>query len=112
VTISQSKLEYLLARNDDFTDRVQVSLCRIAAQVMTESGVGATHVARAAYARNVLQSPGNVAAAASIYLAQSTNVRGSITMEDSGAQTTVDDAALESQIFSDWNLLAGIDQGS
>lgn len=112
MTISPSQLEYLLARSDVFTGRLQVSLTRIASTVLTETGGGSTHPARAAFAKYVMASPAAAANIAAIYLAQATNVAGTITMEDAGATTSVTDAALESQIASDWNKLAGIDLGS
>jgi hypothetical protein len=112
MAISSSQLEFLLARSDVFTGRVQISLTRIAATVLVETGGGAIHPARAAYAKYVMASPAAAANIAAIYLAQSTNVAGTITMEDAGATTSVTDSALESQIATDWNKLAGIDLGS
>lgn len=112
MTISASRLQFLLSRTDEFTGRTQIVLCNVAGAVLVESGVGATHAARAAYARAVLGNPGVAASNAALYLAQSTNVAGTITMEDEGPRTSVSDASLLAQITSDWNKLAGIDTGS
>lgn len=112
MTISAARLQFLLARTDEFTSRVQISLCKVAAQVMTEQTGNANHAARVIYARAVLNNPGVVASAAAVYLAQATNVAGTITMEDEGPRTSVTDAALDSQVATDWNKLAGIDSGN
>ena len=81
-------------------------------EVLAETGVGATHAARANYALLVLRDPMRMAQAAAVYFAQSTNVRGTITMEDEGPVTSVTDAALASQISTSWNIIAGIDAGN
>lgn len=112
MTMSGSRLQFLLSRTDVFTGRIQVVLSEVASQVLVEAGVGATHALRAAYAKAVLANPGNAANNAALYLAQSTNVAGTITMEDEGPRTSVSDASLLAQITSDWNKLAGIDTGS
>jgi hypothetical protein len=112
MAISGSRLQFLLARSENFTSRVQVTLCRIANGIFAETGVGASHAARIAYARAVLTDPGTKANAAALYLAQAPNVQGEITMEDEGPRTSVTDAALESQVATSWDVLAGVDAGN
>lgn len=112
MTLSNARLQYLLAQSPHFQARVQSLLCQIANQVLTETGVGAKHAERAAYAKQVVLNPTSAAMPACIYLAQSTNVQGTITMEDEGPRTSATDAALASQIATSWNVLAGIDTGS
>lgn len=112
MAMSQSRLEFLLSQNETFLGRLQVVLVRIAAQVLVETGVGSTHAARAAYATYVLKNPAGGAVIAAVFIAQSTNVAGTITMEDEGPRTSVVDAALESQVSTDWSKLAGIDTGT
>lgn len=112
MAVSDTRLQRLLAQSEIFTSRVLITLCKIAGQVLTETGVGATHAARATYARAVLANPDQATRSASIFLAQSTNVAGTITMEDEGPRSSVSDAALESQVASAWNVLAGVDTGN
>jgi len=102
----------LLGQDADFIGRVASTLCIQATAVLSEQGVGPTHAQRAIYANRVIQSPTAAAAQAAPYLAQSTNVVGTITMEDSGIVTSVTDAALLSQIASSWDALSGIDAGN
>lgn len=112
MTISNSRLEALLAQSATFQSRVQMTLTNYAASVLSETGIGTTHAARVAFARQILANPNSVIPAASVFLAQSTNVTGTITMEDEGARTSVTDAALASQIATDFNRLAGLDSGN
>jgi hypothetical protein len=112
MAISTSRLASLLGVDADFIARVAIVLCDEATTVLAETGVGETHAARAAYANRVIQSPSFVAVQAAPFLAQTTNVIGTITMEDTGVVTSVTDAALLAQIASSWNTLAGIDTGN
>lgn len=110
--ISNSRLAYLLGTDQTFIGRCATVLCGEATTVLAEQGVGATHLARAAYAQRVIASPTQMAAQAAPLLAQSTNVANTITLEDSGITTSVTDGALLSQISSSWNTLAGVDTGN
>ena len=112
MAISTSALANLLGRDQTFIGRVASTLCVQGTTVLSEQGVGPTHVQRAAYAQRVIQNPTGMAALAAPYLAGSTNVVGTITIEDSGVATSVTDAALLSQIASSWDALAGIDSGN
>ena len=112
MAIDLSRLQYLLSQNDSFLSRVQIKLCTIAAVVLAEPLDTVEHEARSAFARQVIANPAMVARNAGSYLAQSTNVRNTITYENEGVRTTVLDADLESQISHDWNILAGIDTGA
>lgn len=71
------------------------------------------HSLRANYAKLVQQNPAGEAAKAALFLAQAINVTSaSNTFDDAGVRCDVSDAALYSQITSDWNKLAGINTGS
>lgn len=89
-----------------------MELTGIAGSVLSETGIGTTHAARVAYARLVLSNPSSVIPAASVWLSQSTNIANTVTMEDEGPRTSVSDAALQSQINTDFNKLAGLDSGN
>ena len=112
MAISTSRLASLLGQDPTFIARVAITLLGEATTVLTEGGVGDTHAQRADYARRVIANPQGTAVTAAPYLAQSTNVVGTITIEDTGPVTSVTDAALLSQVASSWNVLAGIDTGS
>lgn len=112
MALSASALQFLLARSEGFLNRIQNLLMQQAKNVLSETGVGVTHQARANYARQVIAQPSLMAQIAAIYLAGSTNVRNTVTFEDEGPVTTVADADLASQINTDWNVLAGIDSGN
>lgn len=112
MALSTSRLASLLGVDQTFIARVAEILCDEATTVLNEQGVGVTHEARAAYARRVIAGPPTAAQQAAPFLAQTTNVVGTITFEDNGIQTSVTDPALLSQIASSWNVLSGIDTGN
>lgn len=109
---TNSHLQKELAASPVFTGRLQVRMSNVAGTILGETGVGATHAARAAFAKFVLANPAGAAAIAAVYLSQATNVAGTISRTDDGVVTSVTDANLDSQITTDWNKLAGIDSGS
>jgi|SRR5215467_1785647 len=112
MAISTSRLASLLGQDPTFIARLTATLCGEATTVLDESGVGASHAARAQYAQRVIQNPPVMAALAAPLIAQSTNVVGTITIEDTGVVTSVTDAALLAQVGASWNTLSGIDSGS
>jgi len=112
MAISNSALANQLGQDQTFIGRVMIQLLSQATIVLAESGSGPEHDRRIGYAQRVLASPRDTATTASPYLAQSTNVIGTITIEDVGVVTSVTDAALLSQIASSWDTLAGIATGT
>ena len=110
--VSESRLQYLLGTDQTFISRVAIVLCDVATSVLAETGIGDTHAARANYAQRVIQSPTATAQSAAPFLAQTPNVKGTITLEDNGVVTSVTDPALLAQIASSWDTLAGIDTGN
>lgn len=110
--VSDTRAEFLLAQSPSFQSRVEMTLCTVAVTVLNESGVGANHAKRAQYATLVLANPASMAQAAAVTVARSENVKGTIAITDDGPTTSVTDAALESQVTSLWNVLAGVDMGS
>ena len=112
MALSTSRLASLLGQDQTFIARCAEIMCDVATTVLAETGVGVTHAQRAAYATRVIQSPRDTATAAAPFIAQTTNVVGTISFEDNGITTTVTDAALLSQIAASWDTLAGIDEGN
>jgi hypothetical protein len=102
-----------LSTNSEFLARLQYNLVMAARVILSETGVGATHTARAFYARQVVQSPNQAAANAAPMVVGGTNVIGTVTDNGDGSVTTsVTDGALFSQVNAFWNALAGIDTGN
>jgi hypothetical protein len=102
-----------LATDVDFLQRLQYNLVTQARVVLSETGVGATHAKRAAYAINVINSPENYARVAAVMVSGGVNLVGTVTIDGTGkATSSVTDAALLSQVATYWNALAGIDSGS
>lgn len=112
MAMSASRLQFLLAQSPIFQGRVQMLLCSVASGTLSEPLATAQHAARANYAKLVLANPSGTAAFAAVFLAQSTNVAGTITMEDEGVRTSVTDAELLAGIAFDWNKLASVDTSS
>ena len=112
MAISNSRLEALLGADPTFISRCASTLLGEASTVLAEQGVGETHAARALYAQRVIGNPQLAAQQAAPFLAQSTNVSQTITMEDVGVVTSVTDAALLSQVGASWNDLSGISTGN
>ncbi len=111
--IETSVNQMKLAADVDFLPRLQYALVMQARVVLAETGIGATHAARAAYARQVISQPDNIARVAAVMIVGGVNLIGTVTVDGAGkATTTVTDAALLSQVATYWNALAGVDSGS
>lgn len=106
--ISNSRLQFLLAQSDVFRGRLQILMSTVAGGVLTEPANTAQHEGRALYARTVLANPAHAASVAAGFVAQSPNVANTITMEDEGPRTSVDDNALFAGVSALWNQLAGV----
>jgi len=109
MAISTSRLASLLGIDPTFQARVATILLGEASTVLAETP---SQPARVAYAQRVINNPAFTAATAAPFLAQTTNVVGTITMEDTGVVTSVTDAALLAQISASWDDLAGIPAGT
>lgn len=110
-----SNLQMKLAADPSFIDRVVYVMSQQARVVLTETGVGATHAARANYAKNVISSPRSYASVAAPVVVGGVNLLSGVTttIEADGSVTTdCTDAALASQVATFWNQLAGIDSGN
>lgn len=111
-----SSLQMKLATDAGFLQRVQYLLAQQARVVLTETGIGGTHAARATYAKSVLAAPAGQATVAAVVIVGGTNLlspNATTTVNANGTVTTdATDAAILSQIATFWNQLAGIDSGS
>lgn len=111
MALSTSRLAFLLSETSLFRSRVQMILLNVASAVLAEPAATANHAARVAYARQLLNSPAQIASIAAPFVAQNAIVFPTITMEDEGPRTSVTDAVLIQQITADFSKLAGVDLG-
>jgi hypothetical protein len=99
-----------LAADGSFRQRVRNLVLLEAAVVAGEVNTTPNHAARTAFAFKVLGSPGLADQIADVICAR-TNVTGStVTFDFSkrGVVTDASDAAIRSQIATDWNMLSGV----
>lgn len=101
-----------LAQEPQFHARVRAALAVVAFQVIAEGRDTPTEVLRYDYATNmVLPNLALVAQQISPWLVERTNLLAATTSYDFASRavvTAATDAAIESQISSDWNVLAGV----
>ena len=99
-----------LAASEHFRSRLAAALASVAWQVIEETPQPGNYEKRAAYARQVLDGPGNFAARLAGQIVMRTNVFAFATTWDWEADTAVTasgDPDIQSQLFSDWDVLAG-----
>jgi hypothetical protein len=110
---NSSYTQQALASETSFHGRVRAALAVVAFQVIDENPATPGHAEREAYARNtVLQNLTNVAVQIAPWLVQRTNLMAADTTYDFASGivvTAATDGAIESQIATDWNVLAGVD---
>lgn len=103
-----------LANDPTFRQRLKASLTRIAWQVLTESAATTGHATRTAYARAFLTNPDTVTASLAGSFVFRTNVFSTATsvgFDGRGGtvvQSAVTDAAMDSQLATDWDQLSGV----
>lgn len=102
-----------LANDPTFRQRLKASLSRIAWQVLGEGAI-TDHVTRKAYANQVLNNPDGVVNSLVGTFVFRTNVNSTTTSlafdgrGGSVVQSAVTDAAMDSQLATDWSSLAGV----
>lgn len=99
-----------LSRDSSWAQRVQSLLIQQAAVVYSESIDVVSHATRVAYAKAILANPSGYTGVA-VTIANRTNIIGSnitYNFSDGHIVSDVTDAAISSQIASDWNMLAGV----
>lgn len=99
-----------LGRDSAFIARTMTLVYQICAQVYGEDPATPNHSARAAYANKLLQTQGLAGSIAPILVTRTNLANSTITYSflDGQVQTDATDAAILSQIATDWNMLAGI----
>lgn len=106
-----ARTQMALASSQHFVSRIEAALVKIAVQVVNESTATPLHAARLAYAQRVLGNPPSYAAAIAPVLVMRTNIFAAATTYDFEVASPVNaatDADIESQISTDWNIIAGV----
>ena len=99
-----------LAANASFQTRVRNALATVAWQVLNEDPGTPNNQARVIYARGVIQNLQGAAIAISPWLVDRPNLfqfETSFDFPSGDVVTASGDADIESQLASDWNVLAG-----
>lgn len=101
-----------LAASPHFHERVKAAFATVAFQVIAEGRDTPTEVIRYNYARAVLANLDGTVSSTVGWLVQRTNLTvGEDTTYDwdiPSPVTTASDAEIESQLMTDWNVLAGV----
>lgn len=108
-----STADQLAALGNDvqFIRRVQSLLIQQAGVVYAESGGTPNHAIRVAYAKEVLKNPGSIAQNVAAVIVNRTNLVGGNTtfnFATNHPETSVTDAAIQSQLATDWDMLSGV----
>lgn len=99
-----------LGNDNNFRQRIRALLLKEAGVIYSEDAGTTAHAARALFASKVAQDPG-IADRLAPVIATRTNLAASTVTYDFGLQAVVSDAtdaAISSQINTDWNLFAGV----
>lgn len=99
-----------LANDGQFRQRVRVLVLEICAQVYGEDAATPSHSARVSFASKILQAPSSADSLASILVTRTNLANSTITYDfvNGAVVTDATDAAMLSQIATDWNMLAGV----
>ena len=99
-----------LSSDGQFRARIRELVLQICAQIYGEDPATASHTARVGFAEKVLQSPGMADQLASILVTRTNLISSTITYDwaNQAVVTDASDAAILSQLATDWNLLAGV----
>lgn len=111
--MAQSTDQMALVASPVFTARMQYLMVQQASVVLSETGVGTTHAARARYAASVVLAPASFASVAAVMVVGGINLTSAAI---TGVAPNVDSAATDAQVLSQiatfWSKLAGIDTGN
>ena len=100
-----------IAKSPDFQNRIEYSLFLVAQEVLSEALTTAHHIERIAYARRVIGMEGTQPP--SVYVAALSVIVGNLNLLDpNDPQHGVSDPQVEAGVRSNWNDLAGAEQGT
>lgn len=106
-----ARTQMALAASPHFQSRIEAALLKIAFQVIDEDPNTPNHAQRVAFAQLVRINPGGYAATLAPSLAMRTNVFAFATSYDfeiGSVVTASGDPDIESQMATDWDLMAGV----
>jgi len=109
---NDSYTQQALAADPNFQIRLKSILSNVAWQVIGEATNVPKHTEREAFARNVISNVEHYARQFAPWLVTRTNLFAAATSYSfpaSAVVTAATDAAIESQVATDWNDIAGID---
>lgn len=114
MAVETSVKQMALTRNQEFLERTQAMLARVAVDVLSEPGTTPYHQPRALYGQRVLSSPPMAAQNGITIVVMGVNVILTTTYneETKTSTCTILDIDLQSQVMNLWNALAGIDTPS
>src|SRR5262245_692285 len=99
-----------LGNDAQFRLRIQSLLVQQAAVVYAEGAV-TNHATRVAFAKRVFDNPGAMAQTVAAVIVNRTNLVAGTTSYNFATgrvETTVTDAAIQSQLATDWDMLSGV----
>ena len=91
-----------------FNSRVTKALIKVAADVLAETGVGATHSSRVPFAQQIIAGDTSVINNAVKAIA----VLNASSIDIDADNFGLTDAAIENAVSNAWNDLAGVDRGN
>jgi hypothetical protein len=117
MAVEQSVAQMALTRDvgpGGFMERVTAILALTGGSVLSESGQTAYHQSRAFYAQKVVANPALAAQQGAPQIVMGVNISSATTYDEEAKTSTctATDLAIQSQIMTFWNSLAGIDTPS
>lgn len=109
MTMSESTLQMMLARDAAFLNRLNYIMLQNARNVKDEPADTPYHQKRTSYANRVVDSSQMIVAQAAATVVGGINLIGTVSLTDNGVETSATDAAIFSQVATFWNVLAGVD---
>lgn len=97
-----------LANDASFRQRINALAIQVAGEVYSEASNTDSHPIRAAFARNVLNGAGQNIASVIVYRTNLSASTVTYNFSNGHIETDATDAAISSQIMTDWNMLAGV----
>src|SRR5689334_11831489 len=99
-----------LGNDANFRQRVRALFLLEGAVIYNEAGSVTNHAARANFASKIAQNPGLIDSLVPALVQRTNLVASAVTYDFNGQKVVTDasDAAIRSQINSDWNYFAGV----
>jgi hypothetical protein len=109
MTMSESTLQMMLAKDPAFLNRLNYLMLQTARSIKEEAPSTPHHQKRTNYASQVLMNSAMMVAQAASTVVGGINLIGTVELTDDGVMTTASDAAILSQVSTFWNALSGVD---